>query len=153
MGVSYHKISLTLGFPLPEKNFDSIAWELVKRVLYSATVFPYHPIFLNAVYLRWVCRFHYLSIISYVLGPHKNILVFWMRKHTWINFKADLSLLSTWRRVGATECINAFWNPFTVVSQSAAKFIFCQNNFDENLFVMCRCSCYDIHVGKINFIG
>jgi hypothetical protein len=69
MGVSYQEISLTLGFPLPEKNFNNIARELVKRVLYSATVFPYHPIFLNTVYLRQVCRFYYLSICSHVFGP------------------------------------------------------------------------------------
>lgn len=50
MDVSYHNISLTLGFPLLQKKFDSIGRELVNRCLCFA-IPSCHVIlhFLNAV--------------------------------------------------------------------------------------------------------
>lgn len=74
-GCILSKISLTLGFPLPEKNFVSVARERVKRVLYSPTAFPYHLVFLNSVYLRQVCRFYHLSICCHVFGLHKKYYI------------------------------------------------------------------------------
>jgi hypothetical protein len=48
--------------------------------LYLVTVFPYHPIFLNAFYLRDICQFYYLSTCSHVLDLY-NIFCY----SEWIN--------------------------------------------------------------------